>query len=76
VLGVSGSVLLTSIVFGLMHGGAVYLMPAALPFMVANTFTLGLACGYLMMKSDSIWGAALIHVAVDFFLFIAMLANA
>jgi membrane protease YdiL (CAAX protease family) len=75
VLGVSGSVLLTSIVFGLMHGGAVYLMPAALPFMVVNTFTLGLACGYLMMKSDSIWGAVLIHAAADFFLFIAMLAN-
>ena len=75
VLGVGGSVLLTSIVFGLMHGGAVYLMPAALPFMVVNTFTLGLACGYLMMKSDSIWGAVLIHAAADFFLFIAMLAN-
>jgi len=75
VLGISGSVLLTSIVFGLMHGGAVYLMPAVLPFMVLNTFTLGLACGYLMMKSDSIWGAVLIHAAADFFLFIAMLAN-
>jgi membrane protease YdiL (CAAX protease family) len=76
VLGVGGSVLLTSIVFGLMHGGAVYLVPAALPFMVANTFTLGLACGYLMMKSDSIWGPTLIHAAADFFLFIALLANA
>jgi len=76
VLGVSGSVLLTSIVFGLMHGGAVYLVPAALPFMVVNTITLGLACGYLMMKSDSIWGAVLIHAAADFFLFFAMLANA
>lgn len=75
ILGIGGSVLLTSIVFGLMHGGAVYLMPAALPFMVANTFTLGLACGYLMMKSDSIWGAVLIHAAADFFLFIALLAN-
>jgi hypothetical protein len=29
-----------------------------------------------MMKSDSIWGATLIHVASDFFLFIAVLANA
>jgi len=76
VLGIGGSVLLTSIVFALMHGGATYLIPIALPFMVANTFTLGLACGYLMMKSDSIWGAVLIHAAADFFLFIAMLANA
>jgi len=75
VLGISGSVLLTSMVFALMHGGAVYLVPVALPFMVANTFTLGLGCGYLMMKSDSIWGATLIHAAADFFLFIAVLAN-
>jgi len=75
VLGIGGSVLLTSIVFALIHGGAVYLVPVALPFMVANTFTLGLACGYLIMKSDSIWGATLIHAAADFFLFIAILAN-
>ena len=75
ILGVGNSVFLTSIVFALMHGGAVYLVPVALPFMVANTFTLGLGCGFLMMKSDSIWGATLIHAAADFFLFIAVLAS-
>jgi membrane protease YdiL (CAAX protease family) len=76
VLGLGGSVLCTSIVFALMHSGATYLTPVALPFMVFNTLTLGLACGYLMMKTDSIWGAVLIHAAADLFLFIAMLANA
>lgn len=75
-LGVGGAVLLTSIVFSLMHVGTVYLTPAAIPFMLANTMTLGLACGYLMMKTDSIWGATMIHAASDLFLFIAMLANA
>lgn len=75
-LGLGGSVLLTSIVFSVIHAGATYLTPIAMPFMLANTFTLGLACGYLMMKSDSIWGPTLIHAAADFFLFIAMLANA
>lgn len=75
-LGIGGSVLLTSIVFSVIHAGATYLTPIAIPFMLANTFTLGLACGYLMMKSDSIWGPTLIHAAADFFLFIAMLANA
>lgn len=74
-LGVGGSVLLTSIVFSVIHAGSTYLTPIALPFMLANTFTLGLACGYLTMKSDSIWGATLIHAAADFFLFIAMLSN-
>jgi len=75
-LGVHGSVWLTSIIFGMMHGMAFYFMPAVLPFFVMNTLALGLGCGYLMMKSDSIWGATLIHVASDFFLFIAVLANA
>jgi membrane protease YdiL (CAAX protease family) len=40
-----------------------------------NTLALGLGCGYLMMKSDNIWGATLIHAASDFFLFVAVLAN-
>lgn len=75
-LGVGGSVLVTSIVFALMHGFTSYLVPIAIPFYVANTLTLGLACGYLIMKTDSIWGATLIHAAADLFLFIAMLANA
>ena len=74
-LGLGGSVLLTSIIFSVIHAGATYLTPIAIPFMLANTFTLGLACGYLMMRSDSIWGPTLIHAAADFFLFIAMLAN-
>jgi membrane protease YdiL (CAAX protease family) len=75
-LGLHGSVWLTAIVFALMHGMAYYFMPAVLPIFVLNTLTLGLACGYLMMKSDSIWGAVLIHAAADLFLFIAVLANA
>lgn len=75
-LGIGGSVVLTAIVFSLMHGGATYLTPIAVPFMVANTLTGGLAYGYLTIKTDSIWGATLIHVASDFFLFIAILANA
>jgi len=37
---------------------------------------LGLACGYVMMKTDNIWGAVLIHAAADLFAFIALLANA
>lgn len=75
-LHVGGSVLLTSIIFAFLHGFAFYFQPAVLPIFMLNTLTLGLACGYLMMKSDSIWGAVLIHAASDFFLFIALLANA
>ncbi len=75
-LGLGGAVLLTSIVFATMHAGASYLPAVALPFMVANTLTLGIACGYLILKTGNLWGATLIHAAADLFLFIAMLAPA
>lgn len=76
VLGSNGSVWLTAIVFAWMHSFAFYFMPAALLFFAVNTLALGLGCGYLMVKSDSIWGPVIIHAASDFFLFIAVLANA
>ncbi len=75
-LKVGGSVLVTSIIFAMLHSFAFYFTPAVIPFFFLNTLSLGLACGYLMMKSDSIWGPVLIHAASDFFLFVALLANA
>ena len=75
-IGINHAVWLTSIVFALMHSFAFYFDPFALIFFFMNTLTLGLACGYLMIKSDSLWGATLIHMASDFFLFLAVLANA
>lgn len=74
-LGVNGSVLLTAIIFASIHAGATYFLPISIPFMLVNTLTLGLACGYLIIKTNSIWGAMLIHAAADFFLFVALLAN-
>jgi membrane protease YdiL (CAAX protease family) len=76
VIGINASIWLTSIIFAFMHGFAFYFDPLALIFFVVNTLALGLACGYLMVKSDNLWGALLIHAASDFFLFVAVLANA
>ncbi len=74
-VGVAGTILLTSIWFSAMHFLAVAYMPlTVVPIFVFNTLTLGLACGIIMVKTDSIWGAYLIHAAADLFLFIAMLA--
>jgi membrane protease YdiL (CAAX protease family) len=75
-LGLGGAVLLTSIVFSSAHVGAVYVMPVAIPFMLAYALSMGIACGYLILKTGSLWGATLIHAAADLFLFMAMLANA
>jgi membrane protease YdiL (CAAX protease family) len=74
-LGINGSVWVTSIIFASMHSFVYYFTPSALPFFFINTLALGLGCGYLMVKSDSIWGPVIIHAASDFFLFIAVLAN-
>jgi membrane protease YdiL (CAAX protease family) len=75
-IGINGAVWVTSLIFALMHSFAFYFDPFALTFFAVNTLALGLGCGYLMMKSDNIWGAMLIHAASDFFLFVAVLANA
>jgi membrane protease YdiL (CAAX protease family) len=74
-IGATGTVLLTSITFAALHFlGVAYLPATVVPIFVVNTFTLGLACSILMLKTDSIWGAFLIHAAADLFLFVAMLA--
>ena len=74
-LGAGGTVLLTSITFASVHFLSVAFFPAmTVPIFVINTFSLGLACGIVMLKTDSIWGAFLIHAAADVFLFIATLA--
>jgi membrane protease YdiL (CAAX protease family) len=74
-IGLPGTVLLTSIGFASLHFLSVAYLPAVvIPIFVVNTFTLGLACGILMLKTDTIWGAFLIHAAADVFLFIATLA--
>lgn len=74
-IGFTGTLILTSVWFALLHLFAVAYLPiSVLPIFLVNTLTLGLGCGYLIMKSDNIWGAWLIHAAADFFLFVAMLA--
>lgn len=75
-LGGASAVLLTSIIFSTIHSGAVYLTPIAIPFIVAQTLCMGIACGWLMLKTNSLIAAVLIHAGADLFLFIAMLAQA
>jgi membrane protease YdiL (CAAX protease family) len=74
-IGGAWTVILTSIWFAALHTTAVAYLPASvIPIFIVNTLTLGLTCGLLMLKTDSIWGAYLVHAAADLFLFIATLA--
>ena len=74
-VGPLGAILIISIWFSLVHAGSVYLTPFAIPFMLANTFLLGLACAYAARKTDSLLAPTLIHAATDLFLFMAMFAS-
>jgi membrane protease YdiL (CAAX protease family) len=75
-LGTGTAIVLTSLWWALFHLGSVYMMPAAIPFYLANLFTFGLAYGYAMHKTGSWIAPGLMHAASDFFLFVAMLSSA
>jgi membrane protease YdiL (CAAX protease family) len=71
-IGISGSILVTSVTFTLTHAGAVYINPEQVPFFLATLFPLALLWAYLMHKTDSVWGSMLFHAGADMFLFLAM----
>ena len=71
-IGRGAAILLTALLFSIMHAGALYMSPAALPVFLINLFTHGLAMGYLVYKMDNLWGATLYHAACDWWLFIVM----
>jgi membrane protease YdiL (CAAX protease family) len=71
-IGVSGAVILTSIIFSLGHVGAVYMDPGAIPVFLIYTFTLGVGTAYLMYKTGSLWGSVLIHMAADILMILAL----
>jgi membrane protease YdiL (CAAX protease family) len=71
-IGPGAAILLTALLFSIMHAGGLYMSPAAMPFYLINLFTHGLAMGYLVFKMNNLWGACLYHAACDFWLFIVM----
>ncbi len=64
--GERGSLLLTSVIFALFHQALVqYTDPVTFSTFLGVTFVFGLAWGYAMQKSESIWGAVLAHAIAD-----------
>lgn len=72
-LGNKLSNLLTAVVFTLAHIQVTY--TPELPIFLMITFLLALAWGYVMQKTDSIWGSALFHAGVDMLIIIGIFAN-
>jgi membrane protease YdiL (CAAX protease family) len=72
-----GSVLaliLTSVVFTFAHIGATYTDGFGLLRFLALLFPLSLAWGYLMQKTDSIWGSVLFHAGADLLVIVPFIA--
>jgi membrane protease YdiL (CAAX protease family) len=66
IFGKNASLLLTSVIFALFHQAILeYTDPVTFTAFLLVTFFLGIAWGYVMQKSDSIWGAVLAHAIAD-----------
>jgi membrane protease YdiL (CAAX protease family) len=64
--GQTGSLLLISIVFAMFHFALLeYADFVLVSIIVIFTFIVGLVWGYIIQKSDSIWGSVLAHMIVD-----------
>lgn len=72
-LGKGLSILLTAIVFTLMHIQVTY-TPQMLQFLLI-VFALSLVWGYLIQKTNSLWGAVLFHAAGDCLIIFAAFAS-
>ncbi len=72
-LGKGLSNLLTAIVFTLMHTQVTYAAQMLQFLLIA--LTLSLVWGYLIQKTDSLWGAVLFHAAGDCLIIFAAYAS-
>ncbi|MGD8465284.1 MAG: CPBP family intramembrane metalloprotease [Anaerolineae bacterium] len=66
-LGSGLSVLVLALVFALAHVGVTYVTPGEILLFVLPTFFIGMGAGYVMVKTDSVWGAVLFHAGADVF---------
>jgi uncharacterized protein len=77
-LGAKTSNLLQALIFSLSHSVAGVGLNAYTPFiwaLVAFTFVLGLAWGYLMQRTDSIIGSVLFHAGTDIPVFLGIFST-
>lgn len=66
IFGKNTSLLLTSVIFALLHQAIIeFTDPLTFTIFLLITFILGISWGYVMQKSDSIWGAVLAHAIAD-----------
>jgi membrane protease YdiL (CAAX protease family) len=55
--------------------GATYVTPTQAVMFAAIVFALGLVNGFVMLKTDSIWGSVLFHAGYDLLVILPVLAS-
>lgn len=72
-VGVTPTIVSTSLVFALAHSSVNY-TPFLIPFMVI-TFVLGVLFAVIAHKTDSLWGAVLVHAGADIPVIVGILST-
>lgn len=67
-IGLVGAIVVTSVVFTVMHSAATYMNPLEAILFQVIIFPMALLFSYLIYKTDSLWGSALFHAGSDVFL--------
>jgi membrane protease YdiL (CAAX protease family) len=75
VLGAALAVIVTALVFGISHTAGTYISPAERILFPAIVVGLGLLNGFMMLKTDSIWGSVLFHAGYDLLVIIPILVS-
>ncbi|MCP4212877.1 MAG: CPBP family intramembrane metalloprotease [Halieaceae bacterium] len=73
-LGVGTAILLTALLFTIMHFGMTYASGAERMQLLAAILYLGLATAYIILKTKSLWGAVLLHAIADVVLLLGFFA--
>lgn len=73
-LGGGVAILLTAVIFTIMHFGMTYASGAERIQLLAGIFYLGVATAYIILKTESLWGAVVLHAIADVVLLLGFFA--
>lgn len=71
-IGVTGSIIVTSVVFTVTHAAASYMNPIEAILFQVVIFPMALLFAYMMHKTDSVWSSVLYHAGSDAFMLYLM----
>jgi len=74
-LGVAGTIVVTSLVFGIAHVGATYISPLEMIIFPIIVFVLGVVNAHWMFKTNSIVGSLLFHAGYDLLVIIPVIVS-